>query len=199
MPDDVLLFDLGGVLIETALFPLLRRIAPQIEGDDIYDRWLESEAVARFERGSLNAEAFAAAFVREWALDMAPDDFMAAFATSVKGPFPGALDLLDRLRPQYVLACLSNCNSIHWPLIEGVADRFDHVFVSHLCGLVKPDPEVFQHVLRGLGRPPAAVRFFDDSLKNVMTAQAAGIQAHHTVGFQALEQTMTALGLLATT
>ncbi len=58
-------------MIETALFPILRRIAPQIEGDDIYDRWLESEAVARFERGSLNAVAFAAAFVREWALDMA--------------------------------------------------------------------------------------------------------------------------------
>jgi len=105
---------------------------------------------------------------------------------------------LERLRSRYALACLSNCNATHWPVVEPVAALFDQVFASHLCGMVKPDPAIFAHVLHSLGRPPGSVRFFDDSLKNVRAARAAGMDAHHTVGFGALERKLAELGLLET-
>jgi putative hydrolase of the HAD superfamily len=193
---EVLLFDLGGVLVEASIFPLLRRLRPDVAESELYDRWLESEAVAAFERGEIQAEAFAERFVAEWRVDTGPADFLCAFADAVRGPFPGAFALMEQLRPRYVLACLSNCNAAHWPLVEPIAARFDHAVVSHLCGMVKPDPEIFLHVLQVLDRPPSAVRFFDDSLKNVRAAQAAGIEAHHTVGFEVLERTIAGLGLL---
>jgi glucose-1-phosphatase len=193
---EVLLFDLGGVLVETSLFPLLRRLRPEAQEADLYDRWLDSGAVAAFERGEIGEQAFAERFVEEWRVDIAPADFLAAFAAVIRGPFPGALALLERLRARYTLACLSNCNATHWPLAEPIAARFDQAFVSHLCGMVKPDPAVFRHVLAVLGQPAGAVHFFDDSLKNVRAAQAAGMNAHHTVGFEALERTITDLGLL---
>ena len=196
MRDEVLLFDLGGVLVEASIFPLLRKLLPDTAEAELYDRWLESEAVAAFERGEIEAEAFAERFVAEWRVDIAPADFLAAFADAVRGPFPGALEMLERLRQRYVLACLSNCNAAHWPLVEPIAARFDHAVVSHICGMVKPDAAIFRHVLEVLDRPASAVRFFDDSLKNVRAAEAAGIEAHHTVGFESLERTIAGLGLL---
>ena len=196
MREEVLLFDLGGVLVETSLFPLLRRLQPQALEAELYDRWLDSGAVAAFERGEIGEQAFAERFVEEWRVDITPAKFLAAFAAVIRGPFPGALALLKRLRGRYTLACLSNCNATHWPLVEAVGARFDHAFVSHLCGMVKPDPAVFRHVLEALGQPAGAVHFFDDSLKNVRAARAAGMDAHHTVGFEALERTIADLGLL---
>lgn len=196
MTQDVLLFDLGGVIVEHSMFTLMRRLKPELADADLYDLWLDSKAVAAFERGEMDEPAFARRFLEEWRIDLAPDKFLAAFAAGVHGPFPGALALLERLRGRHVLACLSNCNAAHWPMVEPVAARFDHAFVSHLCGMVKPDPAIFQHVLKALGRPAQAVRFFDDSLKNVRAAQAAGLDAHHTVGFEALERTVADLGLL---
>ena len=197
MAPEVLLFDLGGVLVEFSVISLLRDLRPDATETELYDRWLDSEAVAAFERGEIEADAFADGFVREWRVDIAPDAFLSAFAAGLKGPFPGAGELLERLRNDHVLACLSNCNTVHWPLIEDFTARFDHAFVSHLCGLVKPDPAVFAHVLDSLDRPPEAVRYFDDSPKNVRAAQAAGIDAYHTVGFAELQRTLGALGLPA--
>ncbi len=144
MREDVLLFDLGGVLVESSIFPLLRGLLPTAPEADLYDRWLESEAVTEFERGELDEHAFARRFVAEWRVNLAPQDFLTAFAAGVRGPFAGGLALLERLRPHYVLACLSNCNLTHWPLVEPVAPHFDHVVVSHLCGMVKPDPAIFR-------------------------------------------------------
>lgn len=197
MEPEVLLFDLGGVLIEFSVISVLRAAQPGVADAELYDRWLDSEAVAAFERGETDAGTFADRFVREWRLDLAPETFLEAFAAGLKGPFPGAAELLDHLRGRYVLACLSNCNVVHWPLMEDFTRRFDHAFVSHLCGLVKPDPVVFTHVLGALGRPPEAVCFFDDSPKNVRAARAAGMDAHHTAGLGELQRTLRGLGLMA--
>jgi putative hydrolase of the HAD superfamily len=194
--DEVLLFDLGGVLVEHSVIHILRGLKPDVAEADLFDLWLDSEAVADFERGKIDENTFAQRFVEEWRVDVTPADFLAAFAAGVVGPYPGALDLLERLRGRYTLACLSNCNAAHWPLVEPVAARFDRAVVSHLCGMVKPDPEIFRLALEVLDRPASAVRFFDDALKNVRAAQAAGIKAHHTAGFDALQRTIAGLGLL---
>ena len=71
----------------------------------------------------------------------------------------------------------------------------DIVFASHLCGLVKLDPAIFDLVVERLGRDPRDIYFFDDSSRNVAVARRAGMKAYETVGFEALVATITALGL----
>lgn len=198
MRRQALVFDLGGVLIENTLFQELPRLLREpVAEADLYDRWLDSEAVQRFERGEIEAAEFGRRFAQEWPLNVEPEVFLAAFAGWPKGPYPGAIALLARLRPQCRLAYLSNANSLHWRRLEGMLGHVDHVFASHLLGVAKPDPEIFRLMRAALDCPPGAICFFDDSLKNVRAAQAAGIEAHHTVGFDALERTVAGLGLLA--
>lgn len=91
---------------------------------------------------------------------------------------PGAEELLDRLRSDHRLACLSNTNRVHWEVVEPWIGRlFDDYFLSFRLGAVKPDVTSFTMVLEALRVPADAVLFFDDSTQNVVAAHSLGIQA----------------------
>ena len=135
----------------------------------------------------------------EWRLALDPRAFLALFRAWNRGPFEGALDLLDRLRPHYTLACLSNTNAVHWEDIldgHGLRPCFDRHYASHLLGMAKPDPEVYGFVAEDLGRAAAEIVFFDDSLENVAGAQDLGMKAYRVEGLAELSRRLDALGLL---
>jgi len=192
----VLLFDLGGVLVENAVFDDLPKLysGPPPEGD-LHDLWLNCEVLQSFDRGHVSADDFAARFVTEWRLTLTPAAFLERFAGWPKGFFPGAAALLTRLRTHYRIAYLSNSNAVHWGRLADVLAHADLAISSHLCGLVKPDPAIFQHALRELGCAAGDVCFFDDSPRNVAAARTVGMAAHLTPGFDALAATLRELGL----
>ena len=192
----ILLFDLGGVLVENAVFEDLPRLLPSpLPEGDLHELWLSSSAVRRFERGEITADEFASQFVAEWSLPMDPSAFLQRFAAWPKGFFPGAEPLLTRLRRQYRIAYLSNSNAVHWRGFSSILKHADVAFASHICGLVKPDPAIFRLVVNELGRHPSEICFFDDSPRNVEAGRAAGIDAHLTIGFDELAATILSLGL----
>ena len=196
MRPDVLLFDLGGVLIENAGLDELRRICPDsLDESEIRARWLASPSVRAFELGHITPGDFASRFVAEWNLRLPAEAFIAEFEHWPRSLFPGAEDLLLRLRSRQRVGCLSNSNALHWASRQGLRLLFDHVFLSHELGLIKPDPGIFRCAIERLGVAPDRIAFFDDSLPNVEAAAAAGIQAHHVVGLVELERTLTRLGL----
>jgi glucose-1-phosphatase len=51
--------------------------------------------------------------VRELGLRVTPRRFLAEYQTWLRGPYPGALELLERLRPKYRVACLSNIDAVN--------------------------------------------------------------------------------------
>jgi putative hydrolase of the HAD superfamily len=59
-----------------------------------------------------------------------------------------------------------------------LGDLFDACYVSGELGLLKPHPEIYQHVLRDLGIAPAEAVFVDNRASNVAGAQALGIAGH---------------------
>jgi len=64
---DVLLFDLGGVLVENVGFDRLNALLPKpMSIHELKGRWLASEAVRAFEVGACSSEMFASALVDEW-------------------------------------------------------------------------------------------------------------------------------------
>jgi putative hydrolase of the HAD superfamily len=195
-PPSVLLFDLGGVLVDNAIFEDLPDLLPTpLPKGDLHELWLSSPAVRRFERGEIDADAFAAQFVSEWGLTLAPSAFLERFATWPKGFFAGAGPLLTRLRRRYRIAYLSNSNAVHWRGFSDILSHADVAYASHICGLVKPDPALFRLVVDDLGCAPGDICFFDDSAGNVRAAQAFGLDAHLTVGVDQLTAKLQALGL----
>ena len=64
---DVLLFDLGGVLIDFAGFEELGPLVPDSPGrKEIRSRWINSEVVQRFERGHIGPDHFAQGIIGDF-------------------------------------------------------------------------------------------------------------------------------------
>ena len=192
----VILFDLGGVLIESTGRDALRALLPdKPERDQVLDRWIQSPTVKQFERGLISAEAFAETFIDECQLHLGPAEFLDIFASWPKGFFAGAKALVQALRTQHRVACLSNTNSVHWERVPELPNLFDASFPSHLTGLLKPEREAYDYALRELGVKANAVYFFDDLLANIAAARAVGMNAFHVSGFSDIAPTLRAEGL----
>ena len=192
----MILFDLGGVLIENAGRDGLHALLPyELDRSLVLERWLASPAVKRFESGLIPAQTFAAEFIEEWHLEIGPAEFIDAFASWPKGLFDGAKTLVQALRVQHHVACLSNTNSVHWARFPDLPGLFDSVFASHQTGLMKPDREAYEQVLRQLDVPANAVYFFDDLLPNIEAARAVGINAFHVMAFSDIEPALRTEGL----
>jgi putative hydrolase of the HAD superfamily len=73
----------------------------------------------------------------------------------------------------------------------------DRYYFSDELGLVKPDREVFKHVVRDLDVPPERIAFFDDTPINVKAAREVGIIAYEADGIAQLESRLHRLGVLS--
>jgi putative hydrolase of the HAD superfamily len=95
---------------------------------------------------------------------------------------PGTFEALERLKSAgYKLAIVSNAEG----QIEsdakrhGLAKYFDVIIDSHVVGVAKPDPRIFQIALSRLRLAPNQVLFAGDIYSiDVLGARAAGIEAH---------------------
>lgn len=196
---EVVLFDLGGVLVELDGPPLPAGRAGAEEGAAVWARWLSCEAVRRFESGRIDARAFAEEIVRELSLELSPAAFLSRFESWPRGLYPGALDLLRALRGRLRVGCLTNCNALHWPRFlgeMGLGEALDHCFSSHELGALKPDREIFERVIAALGCPAERVFFLDDNEPNVKAARAVGLRAERVRGPEGAAAALRAAGLL---
>jgi FMN phosphatase YigB (HAD superfamily) len=178
---DVVLFDLGGVLVELAGIDQMLTWCPHLpDVGTMWRQWLGSQAVRRFETGGATRHAFATDMVAEFGLPVDPDVFLAAFSAWPKGVVGGSRELLADLRDHCTIASVSNTNEIHWARVcddWALHGLFHHNFPSHLVGALKPDADYFEHVLAALGIPAARVLFVDDNDINVEAAARLGIVA----------------------
>lgn len=176
----VILFDLGGVLIE--LPPMTTMMVGCSLGEsEIRRRWLVSAAVRDFEAGRITPDVFAARMVRDFELTEPPGRFLDRFAAWPGGFFGGAESLIERAGDEARVALLSNTNELHWSRFEqelALPTRFDAHFASHHVGMLKPDVEIFEHVASALGVEPGNILFFDDNIPNIDAAKAAGFEAY---------------------
>lgn len=188
----VLLFDLGGVLIDFAGLGELQRLLQTSDSEAaLKTRWLACENSEAFGRGQVPVDEFADRFLADWQVPLGREAFLVEFRGWARGWLPGAQALLAALRQHYRLAALSNCNSVHWArLVEdlGVAAAFDLAMSSHQLGLRKPDPAIFTAALARLAVTPDQVLFFDDAPANVEAARAVGMDAAVVDGPEAIRR-----------
>lgn len=200
MPTRVVLFDLGGVVVELGGVEELGALVGESREDEVWRRWLHCPWVRRFERGQCSAAEFARGMVESWALPMVPDQFLEAFHRWPRGLLPGARDLLSELEGRVRRACFSNTNAFH---IEhqleafGLRELFDEHYFSHRIGLVKPDREAYEHVVAGLGCAAEEILFLDDNRINVEGALAVGLDAHRVQGVPAARRLLVERGILS--
>jgi HAD superfamily hydrolase (TIGR01509 family) len=194
-----LVFDLAGVLLDFGGPESLHKLSDGRIGDEEFFRfWSEARCAHDFHCGRCTPAEFASHAVRELGLRVTPKRFLAEYQTWLRGPYPGALELLEGLRPKYRVACLSNTDAVNVSKFDEelqLQNWFDECFYSNEIGLRKPDLKAYQHVSKALDVPPHDILFFDDSVTCVHGAIAAGMHAHHVTGFAELELRLIQRGI----
>jgi len=175
-------FDLGGVLLEwnpakiLADFyadPQLRRLLKEsLFG---HADWLA------LDRGTLNEEELLA---RAEQRTGRPAAELAALHAAMRESLhakPDTVALLDRLHARRIpLYCLSNMSAsvyAHLRLRHDFWDRFRGIVISGEIQLLKPEAEIFTHLLERFGLEARETVFIDDIVANVEGARAVGLHA----------------------
>lgn len=109
---------------------------------------------------------------------------------------PGTLRVLNALvEGRTRLALLSNAGAdfIGWLRHGSFAPLFERVFISGELGLVKPEPEIYEHAIAELGIAPADLLFIDNKSENVEGARAVGGDGHVFTDAAGLEEWLRGL------
>ena len=181
---DAVVFDVGGVLIEWNPRHLYRRL---FDGDDAAMELFLTEVCSpawnlRQDAGRSWADGIAE-LVSRWpeqaGLIRAFDE---RWEEMVPGPLDGTIALVEALKRRGVpLYCLTNFSSAKFEQTRRRFDvfaLFDGIVVSGEIGMVKPDPAIFQHLLRRFRLPAGRCLFVDDVSANIKGARAVGMHAH---------------------
>lgn len=198
---DVVLFDLGGVLVELSSLEKIQAWTDQgLSKAEFWSRLLQSPEFIAFQKGAISADEFSRAMVRILDLRVSATEFQKEFAKWTTQLYPGAKDLVERLAKEVRVACFSNINELHWPLIcdtWGMRKLFQGAFASYEIGMTKPDTESFRYVVKELDCPAERVLFLDDLEENVEGARQAGLSSYQVKGPKEAEAVLKDQGFLS--
>jgi glucose-1-phosphatase len=182
---EILLFDLGGVLVDIDFSRALREWQPfsRLSFDALKQAFRFDEHYARHERGEITAAEYFGHLSSVLALDAQAADVERGWNAIFVSEIAETLALVRAGRDRMPCHVFTNTNAAHqaaWSrMFPTVASSFDRIFASHEIGLRKPEQRAFMHVAQALGVPAASIMFFDDSLENVQGAGKAGLQSVH--------------------
>jgi len=186
------ILDYGEVLCHRPSPAEFHRLANAFGADGSSFPALWEKNRGAFDRGDMTAEAYWAALaedtgtvlsserleeIRKWDVEMF------GHANSQMVAWLGQLHLAG-----IKTALLSN---IHPAMIAYLRENFDWLqqfdfkTFSAEVRLIKPDPAIYEHTLRGLAATPQETLFVDDREVNVRAARELGI---HALRFQSVEQ-----------
>ena len=195
------IFDLGGVVFDWNPDHIVARVQPIAELQAALKEALFGHADWRmFDRGTLSeSELIDRLQLRLGATRREVDTIFDAVRSSLVEK-PETVELLRALQAQGTpLYCLSNMPaSIYAHLRQRHAfwDAFNGIVISGEVQLMKPEPEVFMHLLAAFNLRPEECVFIDDLLPNIESARQVGL---HAIWFKDAAQCRRELQILLRT
>ena len=201
-PFDVVLFDVGGVLLTNGWDHRERAAVALQFGLDLAD--LEARHAVHYdawERDAINAEAYLDATVFYEPRSFTPREFFDAICAQSAELANGAIGILAEVAAQgkCLVGALNNeareTNDYRFREF-GLRKYFKVSLSSCYLGLRKPEPAIYKRALDILGRPAERVLFIDDRPENVAGAQEEGIKGIVFTGADKLKAELDRLGVL---
>ena len=136
-----------------------------------------------FEKGKISESEFIKSFLKHIP-NASMEEILKAW-NSLIGDFPlNRLEFLQLLSSKYRLFLLTNTDSIHINCFEhnvGMSfytdfyNCFEKVYYSYEMGMRKPDPQIFNTIIRKHDLSPKRTLFVDDKKENTEIAESLGL------------------------
>jgi putative hydrolase of the HAD superfamily len=199
---EVILFDLGNVLIDFDHSIAARRIAYfcDMSAEEIYTFFFASSLTTSFEEGKISPQGFFLEVKKILNLKLSYETFVPIwneifFLSPQNRAVFGLANLLKRY---YRVAVLTNINILHFEYLKKyfpIFDIFDYIFTSFELGAVKPDKRVYKRVLEVLQVPPGHIFYTDDRKELVESATTLGIRGLLFIGLKQLRKDLFEAGV----
>ena len=192
------IFDLGGVLLDwdedaivAAVFDDPETRAAVKRAVFKHDDWLA------LDRGALDEEEAVDRFATRSGLTPAAMERLMEQVRIALAPKPDSLTLLEELHGRGVpLYCLSNMQGRNWTYLQenyDFWDRFLGIVISADLKLLKPEPDIYLHLLSAYDLDPVRSVFIDDTPANVTGARAVGLNAIRFTSAESCRRQLDAL------
>ena len=194
---DTIIFDLGGVLIDwnpRYLYQKIFHTEKEINWflTNVCTReWNEQQDAGR-SFVEANKELVAKFPQYEYAIL----SWTKRWEETFSGPIQESVHILSVIRDarQQRLFALTNWSAETFPLALKRFDFlhwFEGIVVSGEVKMKKPDPAIFQLLLKRYSINPSRALFIDDTFKNIETARSLGIDSIHFTGYQILQSELS--------
>ena len=201
-PFEVILFDIGGVLLTNGWDHHERSVVIaqfHLDGAELESR--HAKAFEPWERGELTLNEYLDAVIFYEPRGFSREEFFAAICAQSKQLTDGAMCILNELAAsdKCVIGSLNNeARETHEFRVAnfGLREFLKFTFASCYMGIRKPDPRVYNRALGILGKKPEHSLFIDDRLENVAAAGVVGMKALRFTGADALRRDLHNLGVL---
>lgn len=203
-----ILFDLGGVIITLNKQNALNRFTeigfPNIE--DYLNEFRQEGIFLEYEEGKISPEDFYAEFRRlSGNPDISSEDIDSGWMAFLVEIPAYKYELLKELRKKYKVYLLSNTNPsiMGWALSKDFSPEglpmdayFDKIYLSFRIGHAKPEPEIFDYILKDSGMIPEETLFLDDGKANIEMGKKLGFETYQVDQTEDLRKVFTDKGLL---
>jgi putative hydrolase of the HAD superfamily len=201
LPFDVILFDVGGVLLTNGWDHAERAAAAEKFGlDRTSFEARHATVVDPWEKGEITLDAYLDAAVFNEPRPFSSEEFFAFILAQSKLLPGGAMGILEELAASNfcMVGCLNNeareTNDYRFATF-GLRRYFKVAFSSCYVGLRKPHVEIYRRAIDVLGTAPERVLFVDDRQENVDGAVQAGMTGIRFEGDSALRAKLAEYGL----
>jgi putative hydrolase of the HAD superfamily len=180
MKKNYLIFDLSGVISKFVLQdtePIIINNKRAIPAD--FEKIYYSPQFNQYMRGATDYQTFIKPFLNQIKPQLTLKEFARLFYSSIHW-VEKMQTLLPQLTATHKLILLTNegIEFANWKIEKlGIEDYFQKIFISAELGMVKPEPEIYHHVLKKMKLKPKNCLFIDDSKENTAAAHKIGIQS----------------------
>jgi HAD superfamily hydrolase (TIGR01509 family) len=177
----VLALDLGNVLVQVDHMRFCRRLADLagLSAEEVYARVFESDLEAGYDTGRLTSEEFHRRVQEHFGVAL-PFSQFSFWWNDIFDPVEGMAELVSRLAARFPLYLVSNTNTLHFAYIRknyAFLDLFQSFVLSFEVGSRKPEPAIYQALIKQTGQPPCQCLFLDDKLPFVTAAREQGLMS----------------------
>ena len=199
-PITAITFDLGNVLIKVDHFRFCRRLAAlaALSPQEVYAQVFESGLEPGYDTGRITSREFYERVTAHFGVALPYSRFCDLWC-DLFDPMEGMAEVVEHLSSSFPLLLLSNTNSLHFDYIQArfaaLLQPFRAFVLSYEVGSRKPEPAIYQSLIRQAGRPPEEILFIDDKVSFVEAARGQGLTAWQFRSPQELQPELARHGL----